>query len=268
MTKPRAYKPALIDETSLGAAVRKLPRLSRVRYMPVVSSTNACAFEVLNSNDSLGISFVTESQEQGRGRAGRHWICPPAAGVLISTILPADIPNAALPAAGFWTALAVMQAVRDTCGVELQPKWPNDLLLGTGKCAGILAQSRSSGGSSRVIVGVGINANRPEDLAYDMPEGAAWLSDAAGRIVDRTALIAALLHNYEDAFDWLLARPQDAIQRWAAQAQLVGKHVSVRGLDGRAAYEGTARGISAEGALLLDTAGGGVAVTLGDVQVL
>src|SRR5690348_15359383 len=117
MSDLRWFPPSLIDEAALDAAIRQLPRFGRFHYSVGLDSTQARALEVLHRYDNLGISFVTESQELGRGRAGRRWISPPASGLLFSTILPAELPNASLCAVGFWAALAVSDAISNVCSV-------------------------------------------------------------------------------------------------------------------------------------------------------
>jgi BirA family biotin operon repressor/biotin-[acetyl-CoA-carboxylase] ligase len=268
MSDLRWYPPSLIDEAALGSAIRDLPRFGSVRYSVGTDSTQLRALDVLHRLDALGISFVTESQDVGRGRAGRRWSSPPASGLLLSTILPEELSTPSLPAVGFWAALAVRDAVAAVCSITLAMKWPNDLLLGGYKCAGILSEGRTAGPMTRVIVGVGLNVNRAAHVPAEIGTGAAWLSDVAGYAIDRTALLVEILRNYEAGFDELMARPPAIVERWAKRAALDGQEVSVRGANGSVMYTGTVRGVSPTGALMLETSSGSVSVMLGDVDVL
>ena len=164
----------LLDEAAVASLADRLARFGRVRYSVSVDSTNARALESIHAYDALGISFVTEYQASGRGRAGRAWGSPPAAGLLCSTILPTEVPPAVLPAVGFWASLAARSAVLSVCGVQTALKWPNDLLFDAKKCAGILCEAKSSGDVSRVVVGVGINVNRPDGVPDELDAVAAW----------------------------------------------------------------------------------------------
>lgn len=259
----------LLDEAAVASLADRLTRFGRVRYSVSVDSTNALALESIHAYDALGISFVTEYQAVGRGRAGRIWESPPAAGLLCSTILPAEVPPAVLPAVGFWASLAARSAVRSVCGLETALKWPNDLLLGTRKCAGILCEAKSSGDVSRVVVGFGINVNRPAGVPDDLDAMAAWLSDATGCDVNRTSLLEALLTEYERSFDYLLREPASVIDQWAEAAELEGTRVSVKAADGSLLHEGEVLGVGSDGALLLRTASAGdVRVMLGDVAAI
>jgi BirA family biotin operon repressor/biotin-[acetyl-CoA-carboxylase] ligase len=268
MSDLRWYPPSLIDEAALESAIRDLPRFGGVRYSVGVDSTQLRAFDVLQTIDALGISFVTESQHVGRGRAGRRWSSPPASGLLLSTILPAEVSALTLPAIGFWTSLAVCDAVSVVCGITLAMKWPNDLLLDDKKCAGILSEGRTTGSSTRVVVGVGVNVNRPQSIPADMDSVASWLSDAAARSIDRTELLIAVLRRYEATFDELLEKPETVIRRWAVRADLAGKRVSVKAPDGSLLHTGVVLEVAPGGALVLQTDGGVVSVLLGDVDVL
>jgi len=258
----------LLDLATLTSLVSSLPRFGRFSYFTSVASTNALAVERLYLDDALGISFVTESQDKGRGRAGRTWESPAGSGIYLSTILPAELRSRTLPGVGFWASLAVREACLRETGIALDLKWPNDLLSSGRKCVGILAQSRSQAGAARVVLGVGINVNRPEIVPETIAHSATWLSDAGGHEFDRTVLLATLLSIYERDFDRLLSEPDNVIADWARVANLSGKQVSVKAIDGSLLHEGTVKEIDADGALILQTAVGVVRVTLGDVDVL
>ena len=268
MTSEASFPPVLLDEAAIAAGTSALPRFGRVRYSVTVDSTNARALESLRAYDALGISFVTELQVAGRGRSGRRWTSPPAAGLLCSTILPAEIPHPVLPAVGFWTALALQAAVEEVAGVATALKWPNDLLLRERKCAGILCETRTAGETSRVVVGTGVNVNRPAEMVPELASTTAWLTDATGAAVDRTSLFVTLLTQYERTFDELMRDPAGVIARWASVAGLAGQNVVVKALDGSVLQQGSVVGVAADGALMLRTDRGDVRVTLGDVSAL
>lgn len=258
----------LLDLATLTSLVSALPRFGRFSYFTSVDSTNALAVERLYLHDSLGISFVTESQYKGRGRAGRTWESPAGSGIYLSTILPAELRSSALRAVGFWASLAVREACLRETGVALDLKWPNDLLSSGRKCVGILSQGRSQAGAARVVLGVGINVNRPDVVPETIAQSATWLSDAGGREFDRTTLLATLLSIYERDFDRLLAEPDDIIADWARVANLTGRQVSVKAIDGSLLHEGAVKELGSDGALVLQTAAGIVRIALGDVDVL
>ena len=128
--------------------------------------------------------MVAELQTAGRGRLDRTWEAEPGAALLVSVLLrPADLPGAR------WHLLDRRRRAgrpgRLRRGGRIHPdlKWPNDLLVGDRKLAGILAESRRAGA---VVVGMGLNV-------HGAPPGAAWVDEAAGRRVDRAGLLVAWL---------------------------------------------------------------------------
>jgi BirA family transcriptional regulator, biotin operon repressor / biotin---[acetyl-CoA-carboxylase] ligase len=268
MSDLRSFPPSLIDEDALESGICDLPRFGVVRYSVGTDSTQSRALDVLHDLDARGISFVTESQDVGRGRAARRWTSPIASGLLFSTILPADLSAASLPAVGFWSSLAIVHAAMSVCSVTLDMKWPNDLVLRGRKCAGILCEGRSEGSTTQVVVGVGLNVNRPSAVPIEIASSAAWLSDAVGSAVDRTALLIAALRRYEETFDSLSTRPAAVIADWKTRSGLTGRTVAVKALDGSVLHEGEVLDVAADGSLVLATSRGHVSVMLGEVDVL
>jgi BirA family biotin operon repressor/biotin-[acetyl-CoA-carboxylase] ligase len=221
----------------------------------------------MRSTGSAGLTILAEEQRAGRGRAGRPWTSPAGAGLLLSTILPTPLSRQTLPALGFWAALAAAQSIERLTGFRPAFKWPNDLVTSDGKLAGILVEGETIGAASRMVIGVGINVNRPAAVPSALAGTAAWLSDVAGHRIDRTILAVGLLQCYELDYDRLLERPEEIIADWARGAKLKGRRLSVRAADGALLHEGIARGVADDGALLLDTTSGPVRVSLGDVEM-
>jgi BirA family transcriptional regulator, biotin operon repressor / biotin---[acetyl-CoA-carboxylase] ligase len=257
-----------LDVDALTAGVAGLSRFGKVRWFDSVASTNTSAMALLDDDESRGLTIFAEEQTQGRGRAGRAWTSPRGSGLHCSTIVPAELPHEALPALGYWVSLCASDAITEACNVWTTLKWPNDLMLGASKASGVLVEGRTLGASTRAVVGIGINANRPPVVPDELVGVAAWLSDLAGGAVDRTALAVTLLQTYERRFDDLLARPVDVIREWARRSAIAGRRLRVHDAQGGVLHEGTARGLSDDGALLLETKDGPVAVRLGDVAAL
>ena len=257
-----------LDAAALCARIASLPRFGGLRYLESVDSTNAAALALLDDTSALGRTIIAEWQSAGRGRAGRTWTSPRGSGIMMSTIMPDDLPNSVLPALGYWTGLCVAEAIAKTCGIWPTHKWPNDLVIGASKVCGILIEGRTSGAFTRAVIGVGINVNRPVVVPPEIEKLAAWLSDSVGRVVDRGEVIAALLRAYEERYDLLLSRPLDVIREWAHRSAIAGRHLRVNSAQGTLLHEGVARGITDDGALLLETQDGPVTVRLGDVAAL
>jgi BirA family biotin operon repressor/biotin-[acetyl-CoA-carboxylase] ligase len=150
-----------------------------------------------------GAVAVAEEQTEGRGRLGRRWLAPPGTSVLVSVSLRPAVPTERLPELSLVAGQAAAEAISEVTGLLPELKFPNDLLLGGRKVAGMLAEARDD----RVVLGIGINVNIDAD---DLPQGvdtpATSLLVEAGTHVDRPTLLAALLARLEMRYDeWVSA---------------------------------------------------------------
>ena len=152
-----------------------------------------------------GALVVAEEQTAGRGRLGRSWFAPAGTSLLCSLQLRPDTPTERLPELTGVAARACADAIAALTGLEPALKFPNDVLVGGRKVAGILAEARDG----RVVLGVGINVNLPADeLPEDVDRPATSLLVETGRELDRAELLAELLEQLERRYDaWLNAAP-------------------------------------------------------------
>jgi len=152
-----------------------------------------------------GALVVAEEQTAGRGRLGRNWFAPAGTSLLCSLQLRPDTPTERLPELTGVVARACADAIAALTGLEPALKFPNDVLVGGRKVAGILAEARDG----RVVLGVGINVNLPVDeLPEDVDRPATSLLVETGRELDRAELLAELLERLERRYDaWLNAAP-------------------------------------------------------------
>ena len=219
-----------------------------VHYTDETGSTNADLLSMARGGAPTGTVLRAGHQTAGRGRLGRSWTAPPGANLLVSILLrPERGPS-------FWdtatVALAAASACRRTAGVQPLLKWPNDLLVGDRKLAGVLAEA--DGGA--VVVGLGLNVG-----AAPPPEVAAR-AVALGDLVVDPPEPGALLDAVLQALDPLLELEPAALrERWVAAAGTIGRIVRVEQPGGD--LRGTATGITDDGALIVD----GGAVHAGDV---
>jgi BirA family biotin operon repressor/biotin-[acetyl-CoA-carboxylase] ligase len=241
---------------SRAAAVPPIVRLGRVE------STQSVAFALAAEGAADGTAVVADSQAAGRGRRGRAWLDEPGASLLASILLRPRLEPSRLPALSLTAAVALAEALIRSAGVTSQLKWPNDLLIGGRKVAGILLESRLEAGApdlpSRAgppapvttVLGVGVNLSQrvfPAELAGRATS--VWL--ATGRLVNRDSLLIALL---EALADWRRRLEREGFgpvrERWRALADTLGRSVSIEGVTGRAVD------VDASGALVVDDAEG------------
>jgi BirA family biotin operon repressor/biotin-[acetyl-CoA-carboxylase] ligase len=226
------------------AAAPPIVRLGRVE------STQTIAFALAADGAPDGTVVVADSQAAGRGRRGRAWLDEPGASLLASIVLRPRLEPARLPGLSLAAAVAVAEALTRTAGVTPRLKWPNDVLVGGRKLAGILLESRLSGNRATTVLGVGVNLTQrvfPAELAHTATS--VWL--VSGRLVDRDSLLAALL----DALgEWRRRLERQGFApvraRWRALADTLGRTVTVDGVSG------VAVDVDADGALVVADAEG------------
>jgi BirA family transcriptional regulator, biotin operon repressor / biotin---[acetyl-CoA-carboxylase] ligase len=164
------------------------------RYAELCPSTQ----RLLAEDDTEGAIAVAEEQSEGRGRLGRSWHAPARTGILVSVLLRPEIDPARLPELSLVAGGAVAEAIADVTGIEPAIKFPNDVLVGGRKVAGILAESSEG----RVVLGIGVNANQTEaQLPRNTDTEPTSLRVETGATVDRAQLLAAILARLECAYD-------------------------------------------------------------------
>ena len=238
----------------------------RVLPFDVLDSTNEEARRRLGAAAPAGTVVWARRQQAGRGRRGRAWVSEEG-NLFCSIILRPDCP----PAEATQLSLAVALAVADTAAavlgksVPVAVKWPNDVLVGGRKLAGILLESDGSTmhGATALVVGVGINvAHAP--AATEFPATSLAEAGVVGLTVEAVLarLLDRLLHWYRL---WCAEGLGPVRSAWLQRAAGLGGPVTVR-LHGETLY-GSFIGLDDGGALLLDPAGGGPVrrVAAGDV---
>ena len=141
-----------------------------IRHFPVLDSTNRYLLDEARAGAEGGLVAVADHQLAGRGRLGRRWEAPPGANLLVSVLLRPMVAASESYLASVALALATAEACREQAGLEVSVKWPNDLVVGGRKLAGVLGETLFEAGGSEidvrpVVVGVGLNVEWPE------PEG-------------------------------------------------------------------------------------------------
>jgi BirA family biotin operon repressor/biotin-[acetyl-CoA-carboxylase] ligase len=233
-------------------------RIDAIEVQSSVGSTNEWALE----DGRVGLLVVALEQTRGRGRHGNTWASPPGGIYITYAPPPETIPSRATDLS-LIASLAVADCVEGalaSAGVE-EPrallKWPNDVMVGDGKVAGVLVQSRNP---PLAVVGIGLNVNTPiamgpESQGEDWAIGPLSLREVAGRDLD-------LLEVMEDLVGHLVGRLEvgldgKALEEYRSRCHTLGKRVSF-----------TEDGVRTVGtAVDLDPDGGGLLVRLEDGQV-
>jgi BirA family biotin operon repressor/biotin-[acetyl-CoA-carboxylase] ligase len=238
-----------------------LPPGWRVLHEPSVTSTNDLAREAARRGWPDRSVFVADYQTAGRGRHGRSWTAPPRAGLLFSVLLRRrDAPPHTYTMVA---SVAVCEAIERLLALEPAIKWPNDVMLGDRKVAGVLAEAVGDGTDQAVVVGIGINANLNAETLAPLP-AATSLALEAGRPVHRGELLVLVL----ERIDRWLARPgaRLAAEIWPTwQRRLWGRDQRVRVRENGEEIEGTILGARPDGSLRVRTPDGERRVVAGEV---
>lgn len=261
--------PDLLIPEILSPLVRGTIFDSQFHHFYKIDSTNSAAMAAAANGAPEGSVFVAEEQTAGRGRAAHSWHSARSAGIYCSVVLRPPLP----PSEVLVLALAVGLAVRDAIEqlhphVELDLKWPNDVLLSGRKVCGILTEMNAEATRVRyVVVGIGINVNQanfPQELENDPTS----LQLATGTEWSRVELTAALLKSLDREYRLLITHPdarQSILRRFAGQSSWArGKKVRVQ--ENGWSLEGTTEGLDERGFLLVRTAHGVQTVLSGTVR--
>ena len=252
------------------AAERIRPFASRRVWYSEITSTNDVAARLAESGAEEGLLVAADAQRAGRGRRGRDWASPPAAGIYATVLLRP--PDGIVPLVTIAAGVALADGIEAATGLRVRLKWPNDILAADDsrsvtprKIAGILAEGGTAPDRTWVVLGFGINV-LPGAYPPDIAARATSLEAELGRPVDRGRLLveclAALADRYAELRHSQAARLLGAWRRRAAST--LGRRVEWD-RNGRT-YLGIARDIDEAGALLVQTDGGLERVISGEVR--
>lgn len=227
------------------------------------ASTNDVVAYLAASGAREGLTVFAESQTKGRGRHGRCWVSPRGKGLWFSVLLRPSFPPQAMPRITIATSVAVARAIRRTTSLDVRIKWPNDVIVGGRKVAGILTELQDE----VAILGVGVDVNcRRDDFPSEVTATATSLALETGSPQDRAALAAVVLTALDDCYRCAQTDFDAIITEWAASSTTLGRQLAVK--MGQRRIEGHAQALDADGALLLRKDNGQIERILGaDVEV-
>ena len=227
----------------------------RVSVADLTTSTQVDLAELVKSNSAkTGDVIATNFQSAGRGRLDRTFEAAPGSALLFSFFIK---PNRARSDWGFIShlaAISMQEVISQDHPSQVRLKWPNDILIGDKKVAGLLAQATDDG----VIIGIGVNvAMTADELPVDT---ATSLAITGSKKLDRNLILGEFLNRFKVNFDkW--DSGADFIDSYSAICATLGRQVQVE-VSGRANRTGKALTINKIGALMLDD---GFEVNVGDV---
>lgn len=219
-----------------------------------ITSTNDCALQWAAKGAPHGTVIVAEQQTQGRGRMRRPWLSQAGSGIYVSMLLTRPIPVRDAPLMTMVAALALTTILRENFGLAAAVKWPNDILIGSRKLAGILTEMQSDQDRAIfIIIGIGINVNHTQDqLEGPFRYPATSLAVELGTPVRRQDVLLSLLHRLEWEYDRFMTEGFGALLRDVEEASAI-LHKVVTVHCGNREISGRALGFTPEGGLKLLT---------------
>ena len=245
-----------------------------LRYFDDIGSTNTEALDWAAGGAPEGSLVVADHQTSGRGRWARSWFSVPGSLLQFSLILR---PNLDPGRHGLLTAglgVATARAIRATTGLPVRVKWPNDVVIGGRKLAGMLVESTMMGSKiDAAICGIGINVHLhldgiPDDLKPSATSVAIELERAGtGTAPPRSLLLARIVAEIEALYPAVIGDAGVLLAEAAELSSVLGHDVTVRFADGTS-IEGRAEGFDPDGALRVNTGDDTVIVHVGEIEQL
>ncbi|TGE34101.1 biotin--[acetyl-CoA-carboxylase] ligase [Desulfosporosinus sp. Sb-LF] len=230
-----------------------------------LESTNDRAKELACQSGIHGQVVLAKCQNAGRGRLQRQWESP-RGGLWMSVVLRPNLSLADASKITLAASVAIVDALDELFKLRVGIKWPNDLVFNGQKIAGILGEVVGEWNAVRTLVlGMGINVNFPrEQLSASL--NATTLQEIMGYEVDLNKVAATILKNLENELAYIEGKEFERLRlSWSEKAVGLGEEVRV--LRGEHVFDGTFKGISIDGALLLETEDGEKSFSAGEVQL-
>ncbi len=231
-----------------------------------IDSTNRRAVELARAGAPEGMLVLADVQTAGRGRLGRQWHAPAGSSLLMSLVLRPALHPAQAQRAVMVCSLGLLEGIRENTGLRAGIKWPNDVVIGDRKVAGLLAELGLTGQQlDYVVVGMGVNVNLDVSDLPQLMTPATSLAAEVGRPLSRIELLAAVLERLERRYQGL-RDGRTLADAWRAQLTTLGRAVTV-GTPGEV-IAGVAEDVDENGALLVRTPDGVLHTILaGDVTL-
>ena len=266
----------MVDEPDVLLADDLLARLGKtkvigrdIRVFEQTTSTNDVIERLARDGVREGVVVFAESQTKGRGRLGRKWISPERKGLWFSVLLRPDLRPQEATQLTVASATALRRAIQSETGLQPEIKWPNDILIGGKKVAGILTEMSAELDRVRhAILGIGVDVNLAAgEFPPEWRKLATSLKIELGRALSRAELATAILRELDRDYARIGAGDFAVLaDEWVAHCKTIGRNVTIQ--IGERKIRGRAESLDEAGALLLRTEHGRLErVSGGDVTL-
>ncbi len=265
MVKKSTHKPDFINSEEITKNLKTEIIGKKAYFFEKVPSTNLFAKQLIQKKAKEGTIVISDIQTSGRGRKNRTWYSPPG-GLWFSVILYPEI----CPKRGMLITMAVSisvaQAIKKITGLDLEIKWPNDLLFKEKKVCGILTEINADFNKiNYAIVGIGINVNN--EIDEDLKNIAFSLKQELGLEISRLKLLRSILKNLDKNYKKLIKRDYSYIEKtWISFTKIIGRKVQIT--DEKNVTQGVVRDVDENGHLIIESKFGMIKIVSGDVKYL
>ncbi|WP_318454972.1 bifunctional biotin--[acetyl-CoA-carboxylase] ligase/biotin operon repressor BirA [Photobacterium leiognathi] len=225
---------------------------AHLELIPVIDSTNQYLLDRVGQLPS-GSVCLAEYQEAGRGRRGRQWLSPFGSNLYLSIYWRLDAGMAAAMGLSLVVGVAIAETLQQLGAPDVRVKWPNDIYYKDQKLAGILVEmTGQAGDAAHLVIGMGLNVSMPIKEQAEITQAWTNLAQACDNLPSRNQLAAQLIaHLTQTLINYEQQGLTGFVERWNKIDNFLNRPVKL--LIGERTIEGVARGIDAQGALLLET---------------
>ncbi|MFH0845196.1 MAG: biotin--[acetyl-CoA-carboxylase] ligase [Pseudomonadota bacterium] len=238
-------------------------------YYESTASTNTLAKKLAEEGAPEGTLVLTEYQTAGKGRKGRRWLSQRYLNLLFSILLMPSLPPNQMFVLTMILALAAMDGIKESSGLQTWIKWPNDLYVGHKKLGGILTEISIKGKKvDYVVLGLGLNVNWNPGKEQDLLYPSTSILAETGIVSPREHLLIGIVKLFEEYYlDILRGEIEDYHRRWNQYSMIIGRSVEI--ISDQETVRGIVLLIDREGALIIrDEEGKEQKVFSGDLSVV
>lgn len=225
-----------------------------IQVFEETNSTNDVAEKLARDGVREGVVVFAEAQTRGRGRLGRKWISPSHKGLWFSILLRPNLHPQETTQLTVISATALRRAIKSVCNLNAEIKWPNDILIGGKKVAGILTEMSAEMDRVRhVILGIGVDVNLDAaEFPAELRKIATSLKIESDEEISRAELAVEILRELDFDYARICAgKFSEVADEWESACATIGKNVSVHVGDRN--FRGRAESLDDDGALLVRT---------------
>ena len=237
----------------------------KVYVFDEVASTNLIAKKLVNKKEEEGTVVVAEIQKKGRGRKNRYWISKKG-GLWFSIIVYPNISPQNAMIITMAASVSIIQAIKENLDIDVEIKWPNDIIYKNKKICGILTELDAEIDKiNHLIIGIGINVNNEIDKKID--KIAFSLKEIVGKDISKVSLLKSLLRNFDKYYDLINNNQTSQIRNlWIKNSNIIGKKIKVN--DFGKQIIGIVKDINENGFIILETKDKTININSGDVEYI